>query len=246
MAYSKRTTVKKSTKKVKAAKTTAKVIKKVAGKAIKKIKTIKKPSKAAKVMKTATPVTVVKTRKKVVKVVKTVKSVKITPVKIIEVANVPAKDIVEEQTRNMRDDTEAAVITAKVTSSKPVSKTLVQANYMDDAELLRFRHLLEQRRLDLMREVDYTLSEMKDSSNFADPNDRATQEETVGLELCARDRERHLLKKIEEALQRIDSKEYGYCESCGVEIGLLRLEVRPTATLCIDCKTIAELRERRG
>jgi len=80
---------------------------------------------------------------------------------------------------------------------------------------------------------------------FADPNDRASQESDMALELRNRDRERKLIKKIDETLDKIDANEYGYCESCGVEIGLKRLEARPTATLCIDCKTLDEIRERQ-
>jgi DnaK suppressor protein len=80
---------------------------------------------------------------------------------------------------------------------------------------------------------------------FADPNDRASQESDMSLELRNRDRERKLIKKIDETISRIDQGEYGYCESCGVEIGLKRLEARPTATLCIDCKTLDEMRERQ-
>jgi DnaK suppressor protein len=87
---------------------------------------------------------------------------------------------------------------------------------------------------------------MKDDAiNYPDPNDRASQEEEFRLELRTRDRERKLLKKIEEALQLLTDKEYGYCEVCGVEIGLRRLEARPTATLCIDCKTLDEIREKQ-
>ena len=80
---------------------------------------------------------------------------------------------------------------------------------------------------------------------FADPNDRASQESDMALELRNRDRERKLIKKIDETIARIDADEYGYCDSCGVEIGLKRLEARPTATLCIDCKTLDEMRERQ-
>ena len=87
---------------------------------------------------------------------------------------------------------------------------------------------------------------MKDeAANFPDPNDRATQESEFSLELRARDRERKLIKKIDEALDSLDAHEYGYCESCGVEIGIRRLEARPTATLCIDCKTLEEIREKQ-
>jgi DnaK suppressor protein len=80
---------------------------------------------------------------------------------------------------------------------------------------------------------------------FADPNDRASQESDIALELRNRDRERKLIKKIDESIALIDSGEYGYCNSCGVEIGLKRLEARPTATLCIDCKELEERREKQ-
>ena len=80
---------------------------------------------------------------------------------------------------------------------------------------------------------------------FADPNDRASQESDMALELRNRDRERKLIKKINETIGKIEAEDYGYCESCGVEIGLKRLEARPTATLCIDCKTLDELREKQ-
>ncbi len=80
---------------------------------------------------------------------------------------------------------------------------------------------------------------------FADPNDRASQESDIALELRNRDRERKLIKKIDESIGRIESGEYGYCDSCGVEIGLKRLEARPTATLCIDCKELEERREKQ-
>jgi DnaK suppressor protein len=84
-----------------------------------------------------------------------------------------------------------------------------------------------------------------EASNFPDPNDRATQESEFSLELRTRDRERRLIKKIEDALSNIDSGDYGYCETCGVEIGIRRLEARPTATQCIDCKTLDEIREKQ-
>ena len=75
------------------------------------------------------------------------------------------------------------------------------------------------------------------------PNDRASQEEEFNLELRTRDRERKLIKKIEKTLDLIDKGDYGYCTACGVEIGIRRLEARPTADLCIDCKTLAEIKE---
>ena len=84
-----------------------------------------------------------------------------------------------------------------------------------------------------------------DATSFADPNDRATQEEEFTLELRARDRDRKLIRKISEALTSLDSGDYGYCEGCGLEIGIRRLEARPTATLCIDCKTLDEIKEKQ-
>lgn len=118
--------------------------------------------------------------------------------------------------------------------------------YMSDPQLDHFKSILNNWKSDLMNEVDQTLTEMKEADNLADPNDRATQEETFSLELRTRDRERKLIKKIEEALTQIESKDYGYCETCGIEIGIRRLEARPTATLCIDCKTLAEIKEKRN
>jgi DnaK suppressor protein len=84
-----------------------------------------------------------------------------------------------------------------------------------------------------------------EAANFPDPNDRATQEEEFSLELRTRDRERKLIKKIDEALERIEQENYGFCETCGVDIGVKRLEARPTATMCIDCKTLEEIREKQ-
>jgi DnaK suppressor protein len=109
-----------------------------------------------------------------------------------------------------------------------------------------FSGILQAWKLELMQEVDRTVHHMQDeAANFADPSDRASQEEEFSLELRARDRERKLIKKIDETLQLIESNDYGWCDSCGVEIGIRRLEARPTATLCIDCKTLAEIREKQ-
>jgi len=117
---------------------------------------------------------------------------------------------------------------------------------MDKRQLKHFAVLLKTWKRDLMQEVDRTVHHMKDeAANFPDPNDRATQESEFSLELRTRDRERKLIKKIDEALLTVDSHEYGYCDSCGVEIGVRRLEARPTATQCIDCKTLDEIREKQ-
>lgn len=117
--------------------------------------------------------------------------------------------------------------------------------YMGVAQSAHFRSILLNWKKELMEEVDRTVHHMRDeASNFPDPNDRATQEEEFTLELRTRDRERKLINKIDEALTSLDNAEYGYCEICGVEIGIRRLEARPTATLCIDCKTLDEIKER--
>ena len=118
--------------------------------------------------------------------------------------------------------------------------------FMSPAMGEHFRQILLHWKTELMEEVDRTMHHMQDeAANFPDPNDRASQESEFAMELRARDRERKLLKKIGEALDLIDDGEYGYCESCGVEIGIRRLEARPTATLCIDCKTLDEIREKQ-
>ncbi|WP_083839431.1 RNA polymerase-binding protein DksA [Methylophaga frappieri] len=117
--------------------------------------------------------------------------------------------------------------------------------YMSAEMSSHFRSILEKWRTQLKEEVDRTVHHMQDeAANFPDPNDRATQEEEFTLELRTRDRERKLIKKIEESLIDLDKGDYGFCESCGTEIGIRRLEARPTATLCIDCKTLDEIREK--
>jgi DnaK suppressor protein len=118
--------------------------------------------------------------------------------------------------------------------------------YMSPKQLEHFRKILSSLKEELSHDIDRTVHTMQDEATiFADPNDRASQESDMALELRNRDRERKLIKKIEETIAKIDAGDYGYCESCGVEIGLKRLEARPTATLCIDCKELDELRERQ-
>ncbi|MCG9713426.1 RNA polymerase-binding protein DksA [Shewanella insulae] len=118
--------------------------------------------------------------------------------------------------------------------------------YMNTAQLGHFRKILDAWRSQLREEVDRTLNHMQDeAANFPDPVDRAAQEEEFSLELRARDRERKLIKKIEKTLQKIEDDDFGFCDSCGIEIGIRRLEARPTADLCIDCKTLAEIKEKQ-
>lgn len=119
--------------------------------------------------------------------------------------------------------------------------------YMNPDQLAHFRKILEAWRNELQEEISRTVHSMQDETeNHPDPNDRASQESDMSLELRSRDRERKLIKKINESIDLIDRGDYGWCESCGVEIGIQRLEARPTATLCIDCKTLEEIREKQG
>jgi len=117
--------------------------------------------------------------------------------------------------------------------------------YMNDAQIEHFHHILNSWKMELMQEVDKTVHHMQDeAANFPDPNDRASQESDFTMELRTRDRERKLIKKIDGSISNLDSGEYGYCEECGIEIGIRRLEARPTADLCIDCKSLSEIREK--
>ncbi len=119
-------------------------------------------------------------------------------------------------------------------------------DYMSPRQEEHFVAILKAWKRELMEEVDRTVHHMQDeAANFPDPNYRASQESEFSLELRARDRERKLIKKIDETLKKIEAHEYGYCEVCGEEIGVRRLEARPTATMCIDCKTIDEIREKQ-
>jgi DnaK suppressor protein len=118
--------------------------------------------------------------------------------------------------------------------------------YMNPHQREHFKSMLETLKQELSQDIAGTVQTMQhEATIFADPNDRATQESDMALELRNRDRERKLIKKIEETISKIEKDDYGYCENCGVEIGLKRLEARPTATLCIDCKTLDEMRERQ-
>jgi DnaK suppressor protein len=131
---------------------------------------------------------------------------------------------------------------------KPVApyKPKKGEEYMNPKQLDHFRQILNGLKAELGQDIDRTVHTMQDEATvFADPNDRATQESDMSLELRNRDRERKLIKNIDKMLARIDAGDYGYCDKCGVEIGLSRLEARPTATLCIDCKTLDEIREKQ-
>lgn len=119
--------------------------------------------------------------------------------------------------------------------------------YMSEQMLAHFRDYLQVLKKVLMEGSDRTKEHMQDEAEvYSDPLDRARREEAFNLELRTRDRERKLIHKIDEALEQIRIKEYGYCVDCGAEIGLRRLEARPTATQCVDCKTFDEIREKQG
>ncbi|HJY39984.1 MAG TPA: RNA polymerase-binding protein DksA [Steroidobacteraceae bacterium] len=118
--------------------------------------------------------------------------------------------------------------------------------YMGKEQLEHFRQILNTWKRDLMNEVDRTVDHMKDeAANFPDPNDRATQESEFSLELRTRDRERKLIRKIDEAIKRIEDGTYGYCVETGEEIGIKRLEARPVATLCVEAQERRERREKQ-
>lgn len=120
-----------------------------------------------------------------------------------------------------------------------------EEEYMNDRQKAHFRSILLAWKQELMEEGRRTVNSMQDEVlNLPDPNDRASQEEEFSISLRARDRERKLLHKIDKSLSRLASDDYGYCEACGVEIGLRRLEARPTAELCIDCKHLEEQKEK--
>jgi len=146
------------------------------------------------------------------------------------------------------DDSEGAEPGSLLAGPRNVQPYIVKRGelYMGKPQLEHFRQILESWKRDLMVEVDRTVSHMKDeAANFPDPNDRATQEDEFSLELRTRDRERKLIRKIDEALKRIEDGSYGYCLETGEEIGVKRLEARPVATLSIEAQERRERRERQ-
>ena len=118
--------------------------------------------------------------------------------------------------------------------------------YMNPKQVEHFKNILLAWKQNLLDEVSKTIHLMQDENiNHPDPNDRASQETDMSLELRNRDRERKLLKKIDSTVLRVDTDDYGWCDRCGIEIGIRRLEARPTAELCVDCKTLNEIKERQ-
>jgi DnaK suppressor protein len=242
-----------------------KVAKKVVAKKkapVKKVVAKKKPAAKKVVVKKAAPKKVA--AKKVI--AKKVVAKKKAPVKKVVAKKKPAaKKVVVKKAAPKK------VATKKVVAKKPIpakivplkSKKVVSSsqkglkqfrayeakkgeNYMSKSQLNHFRTILNEWKTELSQDIDRTVHTMQDElTSYADPNDRASQESDMALELRNRDRERKLIKKIDETLRNIESQDYGYCTGCGEEIGLKRLEARPTATLCIDCKTLDEIREKQ-
>ena len=173
------------------------------------------------------------------------------------VKKAPAKKAAKKATASKKAAASKQATTRKAAKRRPASqvgpvpgispyKEGKGEEYMNDNQVEHFRNILLAWKRDLMEEVDRTVHHMQDdAANFPDPNDRATQESEFSMELRARDRERKLIKKIDESIRHLDNDEFGYCEACGVEIGVKRLEARPTATLCIDCKILDEIREKQ-
>ncbi len=156
---------------------------------------------------------------------------------------------IDQNTANELDDSESQESSINLLAGPRNVKPYVARRgeqYMSKEQLDHFRNILETWKRDLMQEVDRTVLHMKDeAANFPDPNDRATQESEFSLELRTRDRERKLIRKIEEAIKRIDDGSYGYCVETGEEIGVKRLEARPVATLSLEAQERRERREKQ-
>ncbi len=253
-AASKRVSKKKVAKKKVAKKKVAKkkiAKKKIAKKKVARKKVAKKASKKKPAKKKASKKKVAKkkvSRKKVAR--KKVAKKKVAKKKVAKKASkkkAPArkKTATRKKAPARRARSRSDVLSGPIHGIDPY-KPRRGEEYMSQGQLDHFHKILSAWKRELMFEVDRTVHHMQDeAANFPDPNDRATQESEFGLELRTRDRERKLIKKINEAQKRIDDDEYGYCETCGIEIGFERLEARPTAELCIDCKTLEEIRERQ-
>lgn len=157
-------------------------------------------------------------------------------------AKAKAKTQTQTQTKTKSQPSESAPVLRNFVPYKPKKGE----QYMNDKQRDHFKKILLNWRNQLMEEVDRTVHHMQDdAANYPDPADRATQEEEFSLELRTRDRERKLIKKIDSTVELIAQDDYGYCESCGIEIGIRRLEARPTANKCIDCKTLDEIKEKQ-
>lgn len=252
-----------------------KVVKKTTAKTAPKAAPKNKVKKVAKVIKKSTPVKTVAKKaaapKKIEKVI-VKKTAAVSPVVAkqkmqmpvtVEKTITPAKPLISKtipKKKPMTVSTYDAVEDNVVMDASPSKKattllgalefTPYQAKegeaYMNEHQRVHFRKILDAWKQQLMQDVDTTVGHLKEEAVFyADPVDRASQEEGFNLELRTRDRERRLIKKIEQSLDLLNTGEYGFCEDCGADIGIRRLEARPTAVKCIDCKTFQEIREKQ-
>jgi DnaK suppressor protein len=237
-----------------------KINKKTKGKSRTKIKVKAKiKNKGKKLLKLLTPKRKkTSARKNTAKIKKKIKS-KVTAKKII----VPKKKMTTTTTTAIKSvpvATKKSTITTTLAIKPVIKKTTAISGpmgvkpytptknefYMSPKQIEHFKAILNIWKEQLMSEMNRTVQHMKnDAANFPDPVDRASQEEEFNLELKTRERERKLIKKIDEALEKIQGGDYGFCADCGAEIGIKRLEARPTASQCIECKTIAEIREKQ-
>ena len=212
-----------------------KVVKATATKSTKTAKTAKTPVVAKKETAKKSATTTTKTTKTAAKTA--IKKATKTETKS-ETKNEP-----KNKTNNINN-----INSSNLVPSTNIQRYVLQANeeYMNENQKNHFRQILNAQNRSLSSDIQNTMSSMQDTQTiYADPNDRASQETDMAIELRNRDRERKLIKKIDETLAAINRDDYGYCEECGEEIGISRLEARPTARLCIECKHLAELRERQ-
>jgi DnaK suppressor protein len=159
---------------------------------------------------------------------------------------VPPKKTTKKMPLETKRSIKPKVIARNNKQSDKPPLTFQADEYMDAKQQEHFRAILLRWKTQIMEKVDNTKSHMQEEvANYPDPIDRANHEEEFNLELRTRDRERKLIHKIDDALGRIKDGDYGYCDACGAEIGVKRLEARPTATQCIECKKIAEVKERQ-
>ena len=208
----------------------------------KKVKVKKQTTKkvAKKVTKRAAAKVTKKTIKKVVS--------KSTKTNSNKPANKPAvkKKVVTKVSKKVAKKSTAPAANDNLIHGIEPYKEKAREKYMNPNQVDHFRNILVAWKTNLIDEVSRTIHLMQDENiNHPDPNDRASQETDMSLELRNRDRERKLLKKIDQTIGRVDSDEYGWCDRCGIEIGIRRLEARPTAELCVDCKTLNEIKERQ-
>jgi len=246
----KKTVTKKKTtqSKKKPSKTATKITKK-------QTKAVKKPSAAKKksVSKTTTKTTTSKTKTKVVKNATKAPAKKKVASKTSPKAATAKKAASPSKTTTTKTKKTTRTKKAPITAQKPrdiagMEPYIAKANenYMNDNQSKHFQQLLHNWKLELLEESKRTVNTMQgETGNLPDPSDRASLEEERRMELREGDRIRKLIKKIDKTIEKIHSEDYGYCEACGIEIGIERLEARPTADLCIDCKMLEEIREKQ-